>query len=42
MDSAIGYVLCCLVVEAGYVATPIAMVQAGVTLLKDKSSLPKQ
>ncbi|XP_066467604.1 saccharopine dehydrogenase-like oxidoreductase [Tiliqua scincoides] len=28
--------------EAGYVATPIAMVQAAVTLLKDKSSLPKQ
>nr|XP_060609922.1 saccharopine dehydrogenase-like oxidoreductase [Anolis sagrei ordinatus] len=27
--------------EAGYVATPIAMVQAGVALLKDKSSLPK-
>ncbi|KAH0622544.1 hypothetical protein JD844_024938 [Phrynosoma platyrhinos] len=26
--------------EAGYVATPIAMVQAGVALLKDKSSLP--
>ncbi|KAJ6664701.1 hypothetical protein lerEdw1_006274 [Lerista edwardsae] len=28
--------------EAGYVATPIAMVQAAVTLLKEKSSLPKQ
>ncbi|XP_077200408.1 saccharopine dehydrogenase-like oxidoreductase [Paroedura picta] len=28
--------------EAGYVATPIAMVQAAVVLLKDKSSLPKQ
>ncbi|XP_053158517.1 saccharopine dehydrogenase-like oxidoreductase [Hemicordylus capensis] len=28
--------------EAGYVATPIAMVQAAVALLKDKSSLPKQ
>ncbi|XP_042308337.1 saccharopine dehydrogenase-like oxidoreductase [Sceloporus undulatus] len=28
--------------EAGYVATPIAMVQAGVALLKDKSSLPKK
>ncbi|XP_003215989.1 saccharopine dehydrogenase-like oxidoreductase [Anolis carolinensis] len=28
--------------EPGYVATPIAMVQAGMTLLKDKSSLPKK
>nr|XP_056709701.1 saccharopine dehydrogenase-like oxidoreductase [Euleptes europaea] len=28
--------------EAGYVATPIAMVQAAVALLKDKSSLPKE
>ncbi|XP_061480632.1 saccharopine dehydrogenase-like oxidoreductase [Rhineura floridana] len=28
--------------EAGYVATPIAMVQAAVALLKDKSSLPKK
>ncbi|XP_042322493.1 saccharopine dehydrogenase-like oxidoreductase [Sceloporus undulatus] len=28
--------------EPGYVATPRAMVQAGVTLLKDKSSLPKK
>nr|XP_034964210.1 saccharopine dehydrogenase-like oxidoreductase [Zootoca vivipara] len=28
--------------EAGYVATPIAMVQAAVVLLKDKSSLPKK
>ncbi|XP_051849403.1 saccharopine dehydrogenase-like oxidoreductase [Antechinus flavipes] len=27
--------------EAGYVATPIAMVQAAVTLLKDTSELPK-
>ncbi|XP_053238706.1 saccharopine dehydrogenase-like oxidoreductase isoform X1 [Podarcis raffonei] len=28
--------------EAGYVATPIAMVQAAVALLKDKPSLPKK
>ncbi|CAI5770639.1 saccharopine dehydrogenase-like oxidoreductase [Podarcis lilfordi] len=28
--------------EAGYIATPIAMVQAAVALLKDKSSLPKK
>ncbi|NXN99935.1 SCPDL oxidoreductase, partial [Rhinopomastus cyanomelas] len=28
--------------EPGYVATPIAMVQAGVCLLKDGASLPKQ
>nr|XP_020643666.1 saccharopine dehydrogenase-like oxidoreductase [Pogona vitticeps] len=28
--------------EAGYVATPIAMVQAAVALLMDKSSLPKK
>uniref|UniRef100_A0A8D0BT98 Saccharopine dehydrogenase-like oxidoreductase n=1 Tax=Salvator merianae TaxID=96440 RepID=A0A8D0BT98_SALMN len=28
--------------EAGYVATPIAMVQAAVALLKDKAFLPKQ
>ncbi|KAM9315924.1 saccharopine dehydrogenase-like oxidoreductase [Gastrophryne carolinensis] len=27
--------------EAGYVATPIAMVQAGVTILKEPESLPK-
>ena len=27
--------------EAGYVATPIAMVQAAVTLLNDASDLPK-
>lgn len=27
--------------EAGYVATPIAMVQAAMTLLKDISDLPK-
>ncbi|XP_063773857.1 saccharopine dehydrogenase-like oxidoreductase [Pseudophryne corroboree] len=28
--------------EAGYVTTPIAMVQAGVTILKEPSSLPKK
>lgn len=28
--------------EAGYVATPIAIVQAALVLLEDKSSLPKQ
>ncbi|CAJ0952143.1 unnamed protein product [Ranitomeya imitator] len=27
--------------EAGYVATPIAMVQAGMTILKEPESLPK-
>ena len=27
--------------EAGYVATPIAMVQAAMTLLNDASDLPK-
>ena len=35
------YFLFLLSAEAGYVATPIAMVQAAITLLTDASDLPK-
>lgn len=39
-----GFLLSCFVFlpEPGYVATPIAMVQAGVSLLEDTACLPKQ
>lgn len=38
-----GFVLFCFFLsEPGYVATPIAMVQAALSLLEDSASLPKQ
>lgn len=34
--------VCVCVTEAGYVATPIAMVQAALTILNEPDALPKK